>query len=82
AKTMKDALGNDCPYPQIKGIYPGHMIEHLPEPGTDMGAAWQHFQWIPRSDAGGDFRDLPRLTGQQKQRILSGTAKEWLGIAA
>ncbi len=51
-QTMQDAKGNQCPYPQAKGIYPGHMVENL-----------------------------PGLTDTQRQRILCGTAKEWLGLA-
>lgn len=81
-KTHKDPKGNECPYDDVKGIYPGHMIEHLPGPDTAMDAAWEHFNWIPHEDAGGAPRDLPRLTDAQRQRILSGTAKEWLGLGA
>ena len=72
-KSLTDPKGNKCPYPQAKGIYPGHMVEHLPGPATDMEKAWGHFNWIPKGGA------LPRLSDQQKQRLLSGTAKEWLG---
>lgn len=49
AQTKADLKGNKCPYPDVKGIYPGHMIEHM------------------------------ALTEPQKQRLLFGTAKEWLG---
>ena len=77
AVTLKDQPGNPCPYPARKAIYPGHMIEHLPEASADMETAWQHFNWLPRATANGP-RDLPRLTAAQKQRMLSGTAKEWL----
>lgn len=52
------AMGSDYPYPLgeldtigNKGIYPGHLIEHL-----------------------------QGLTDQQRDRMLSGTAKEWLGV--
>lgn len=68
-----------CPYEWAKRIYPGHMIENLPGPDTPMGEAWQRFSWIPHKDAGGQIRSLPRLTDGQRQRMLSGTAKEWLG---
>jgi len=78
--THKDPKGNACPYEKTKNIYPGHMIEHLPESDADMAKAWEHFHWIPHRDAGGDPRILPCLTDKQKQRMLSGTAKEWLGI--
>ncbi len=81
------AMGSDYPYPlgEIdpvggKGIYPGHMIEHLPETKDAMAAAWERFHWLPCDNADG-ARELPCLTKAQKQRILSGTAKEWLGIA-
>jgi hypothetical protein len=70
----KDNLGNGCPYKQPKGIYPGHMVEHLPEPGGNMSEALAHFPWLGASE-------LPALTAAQKERILSGTAKEWLGIS-
>jgi hypothetical protein len=79
AATKRDPKGNQAPYAQTKGIYPGHMIEHLPGPETDMARAWNHFNWIPRENADG-LRDLPRLSDAQKQRMLSGTAKEWLGL--
>ncbi len=78
--TKSDPKGNGCPYDQIKGIYPGHMIENLPGPDTDMEQAWKKFAWIPHEDAGGNPRSLPRLTDEQRQRMLSGTAKEWLGL--
>lgn len=79
------AMGSDYPYPLgemdavgSKGIYPGHMIEHLPENDAGMAAAWKHFHWLPRDNADG-ARRLPCLTPEQKARMLSGTAKEWLG---
>ncbi len=78
-QSMEDPKGNKCPYDTVKGIYPGHMVEHLPGPDTTMEEAWQYFNWIPHRDAGGDPRQLPRLRDEQRQRILSGTAKEWLG---
>lgn len=78
------AMGSDYPYPLgeldvigDKKIYPGAMIEHLPESAADMDAAWQKFHWMPRDNADG-ARALPILTAAQKQRMLSGTAKEWL----
>jgi len=79
------AMGSDYPYPLgemdaigKKKIYPGHMIEHLPTGEGDMAAAWKHFPWLPRENADG-ARDLPCLSVAQKERMLSGTAKEWLG---
>lgn len=51
AETLVNLYGYKCPYPEAKGIYPGHAVEHM------------------------DFNDT------QKQRLLSGTAKEWLGVA-
>lgn len=80
-QTGRDALGNECPYETLKGIYPGHMIERLPGPDTDMELAWRNFPWIPRTDAGGHPRGLPRLTDDERARMLAGTAKEWLGLA-
>ena len=80
ATTGKDTLGNALPYGKTKAIYPGHMIRHLPGPNTKMEDAWAHFPWIPHLDAGGSLRTLPRLTDAQKERMLSGTAKEWLGF--
>jgi len=80
AKTRKDQLGNDCPYASPKNIYPGHMVEHLPAADDDMAAAWKNFPWIPPENAAGEMRNLPRLTAEQRTRILSGTAKEWLGF--
>ncbi len=78
------AMGSDYPYPLgemgavgDKRIYPGHMIEHLPETDADMKAAWAHFHWLSRETADGP-RDLPYLSRERKQRMLSGTAKEWL----
>jgi aminocarboxymuconate-semialdehyde decarboxylase len=79
--TKRDPKDNICPYENTKTIYPGHMIEHLPCPDTDMNKAWEHFSWIPQIDGGGRKRDLPKLEDKDKQRILSGTAKEWLGLA-
>lgn len=80
AATKKDQLGNDCPYPAPKGIYPGYMVEHLPAPDDDLQPAWQNFPWIPAKDMDGNLRHLPRLTDTMRARILSGTAKEWLGF--
>lgn len=79
--TKQDPKGNICPYDNIKAIYPGHMIEHLPSCKNDINKAWDHFHWIPKHDAGGHPRELPTLTNKEKQRLLSGTAKEWLGLA-
>ncbi len=87
--THRIAMGSDYPYPlgemdpfgndtATKGIYPGHMIEHLPGSESDMALAWQHFPWLPGDNADG-ARALPRLTDAQKNRLLHGTAKEWLG---
>lgn len=80
AKTGKDNLGNDCPYAQRKGIFPGHMAMNLPEKGADMHAAFDHFNWLPRTLPGGKELVLPTLSEAERQRILSGTAKEWLGL--
>ncbi len=52
AATLLDPKGNKCPYPETKGIYPGHAAEHL--------------EGISEND---------------RQWLLSGTAKEWLGVA-
>lgn len=84
------AMGSDYPYPLGEidlpdvegGIYPGHMTEHLPCPDTDPREAWAHFDWINPVRMDGTHADLPRLSDAEKQRILSGTAKEWLGVAA
>jgi aminocarboxymuconate-semialdehyde decarboxylase len=78
AKSGKDSQGNARPYDAGKGIYPGHMIEHLPTSAADRASAWEHFNWLPRDNSDGP-RQLPSLTETQKRRILSGTAKEWLG---
>jgi aminocarboxymuconate-semialdehyde decarboxylase len=51
AETRLNQEGLLCPYPEPKGIYPGHLVEHL-----------------------------ACLDEMQKQRMLSGTAKEWLGF--
>lgn len=79
------AMGSDYPYPLgemdphgKKHVYPGHMIEHLPESPAEMDTAWAHFPWLSQSNADGP-RLLPCLTSMQKERILSQTAKEWLG---
>jgi hypothetical protein len=50
------------------------MIEHLPGAETPMDEAWAHFGWVAGPG------DLPRVTDGQRDRMLSGTAKEWLGI--
>jgi len=57
----------------------GHMIEYLPESEKNMQEAWKNFYWLPQENADGN-RNLPCLNTQQKQRLLSGTAKEWLGV--
>ncbi len=80
-QTLLDPKGNKCPYDKIKGLYPGHMIEHLPHSDAEMEEAWKYFSWIPRKDAGGDIRHLPCVSDNERQRMLSGTAKEWLGVA-
>lgn len=81
------AMGSDYPYPlgemefpDTDGIYPGHMIEHLPGLDTDMKEAWAHFDWINPHRQDGSCAELPRLDDAQRQRILSGTAREWLGV--
>lgn len=51
-QTLLDPKGNRCPHPRAKGIYPGHLVEHL-----------------------------GNLSPSDRQRMLSGTAKEWLGVA-
>ena len=51
-QTLLDPKGNRCPHPRAKGIYPGHLVEHL-----------------------------GNLSASDRQRMLSGTAKEWLGVA-
>ncbi len=83
--TNRIAMGSDYPYPlgeldpfTNKQIFPGHMITHLPEQAGQQTDAWRHFPWLSPQNADGQ-RDLPCLTATQKQRILSGTAKEWLG---
>jgi aminocarboxymuconate-semialdehyde decarboxylase len=85
--TQRIAMGSDYPYPLgemdpngAKGIYPGHMIEHMPASDRDRAAAWEHFHWLPRDNADG-ARSLPLLTDDQKNQLLHGTAKEWLGFA-
>jgi aminocarboxymuconate-semialdehyde decarboxylase len=90
--TQRIAMGSDYPYPLgemdtpgamtrggiSKGIYPGHMIEHLPESENDLASAWQHFHWLARENADGRRR-LPCLTEAQKNQLLYKTAQEWLG---
>jgi aminocarboxymuconate-semialdehyde decarboxylase len=80
ARIGHDDNGNPCPYGVPKGIYPGHMIEHLPETPTDMAAAWQHFHWLPGENADGS-RCLPCLSDAQKKQLLYKTAQVWLGCA-
>jgi aminocarboxymuconate-semialdehyde decarboxylase len=79
SQTLQDPKGNQCPYPATKGFYPGHMIERLPEHGADMEEAWKHFPWLSGQTPDGSARELLRLNDAQRQRMLSGTAKEWLG---
>lgn len=81
ADSGLDPKGNACPYPRTKGIYPGHMIEHLPTDDGEAERAWDHFNWLPRKNPSGEDRRLPCLDDKRKQRILSGTAKAWLGIS-
>ena len=78
AGTRQDAKGSLCTYSTPKGIYPGHMIDHLPASERDVTAAWQYFHWLPRDNADG-ARSLPQLTDAQKNQLQHGTAKEWLG---
>jgi aminocarboxymuconate-semialdehyde decarboxylase len=80
AATSCNPQGDAVPYAARKGIYPGHMIEHLPEEESDAAieAAWEAFHWLPRQMPSGERR-LPVLTRQEKQRMLAETAKEWLG---
>lgn len=68
------AMGSDYPYPLgemdphgERGLYPGYLVEHLD------GSASDSFPWIGKGS-------YPQLTQAQRQRILSGTAKEWLGL--
>ncbi len=79
AESGRDPKGNARPYDPPKRIYPGHTIEHLPSSHDEADSAWQHFAWLPRENADGP-RNLPRLSEAEKRRILSGTAKEWLGF--
>lgn len=79
--TLLDPKGNNCPYAKTKNIYPGHMVEHLPGIDTPMQTAYEYFNWIASENADGP-RALPRLSDMQKQRLLAGTAKAWLGIEA
>jgi aminocarboxymuconate-semialdehyde decarboxylase len=81
------AMGSDYPYPlgeidpfETKGIYPGSMVEHLPASERDMEAAWEHFHWLG-FDSDDSHRTLPLLSNAHKERLLSGTAKEWLGFS-
>lgn len=78
--SKQDPKGNHCPYPDTKGIYPGHMIEHLPSSDTEQDTAWTHFNWLHNSNADGR-RNLPVLTQDQRENMLHKTAKEWLGIS-
>ena len=77
------AMGSDYPYPLgemdphgKRGLYPGYIIEHLPESSAQMDAAWEHFSWIPRRDGQG----LPLLSTEEKQQLLAGSAKAWLSL--
>lgn len=78
-KSKQDPKGNKCPYGETKNIYPGHMIEHLPSDNAQQKAAWKHFNWLHNNNADG-MRDLPIITDMQKENMLHGTAKNWLGI--
>lgn len=78
-ETRKDPKGNACPYDYTKNIYPGHMIEHLPNSPENVQRAYQYFNQLSRSNSDGP-RDLPILTDEQKQNIFANTAKEWLGL--
>jgi hypothetical protein len=75
AQTLQDPKGNHCPYGAAKGIYPGYTVEHLPDESVPLEKAREAFPWV----AG--LSSLPRLSDGDKQKILSGTAKEWLGYA-
>lgn len=75
-------VGSDYPYPLgemdpfgTKGIYPGHMAEHLPDADMPMKDALTAFSWIDGLSA------VPRINDEERARLLSGTAKEWLGVA-
>lgn len=77
------AMGSDYPYPlgelDSKGArahYPGYMIEHLPEFDND-DTTWRYFTWLSAGHTG-NTRKLPAISRQQKERLLAGTAKEWL----
>lgn len=77
--TLLDPKGNECRYPETKGLFPGHQIECLPSSPEAIDSAWEHFHWIPRDNADGE-RALPVLTAEQKENLLFGTAKRWLGL--
>jgi aminocarboxymuconate-semialdehyde decarboxylase len=77
AQTYRDVMDNECPYEERKGIYPGHMIEHLPHSAGGEKKAWAHFNWLPQAG-----RKLPVYNAEEKDRMLAGTAREWLGEAA
>jgi hypothetical protein len=80
AQTGLDPKENRCPYEKTKRIYPGHMVEHLPSEVHQQEAAWEHFNWLPRSNGDGP-RELPLLSLTQKENILHRTARRWLGLA-
>lgn len=79
-ETLEDPKQNKCPYCHTKNIYPGHMVEHLPNGPEQSDLAWDYFNWIPRSNPT-ENRTLPRLTVEEKENILHRTAKVWLGIS-
>ncbi len=78
-RLLENPHGHARSYSTGKAIYPGHMIEHLPGPDTDIAESWKNFPWITGTTPDNAPRDLPRLTEAQRLRMLAGTAKEWLG---
>lgn len=79
-QSFLDPKGKKCPYEKIKGIYPGHMIEHLPSSlGENEKAAWKNFKQIGSVNADG-ARNLPVLSDVQKENLLFKSAKSWLGF--
>jgi aminocarboxymuconate-semialdehyde decarboxylase len=79
SKSLCDPQGNTCPYPERKGIYPGHMIEHLPTTVPERRLALAHFNWLARSNADGPRR-LPLFKPFELDNMLFGAAKCWLGL--
>lgn len=79
-ESLTDPKGNVCPRCEVKGLYPGHMVEHLPSNPEERPAAWAHFHWLPRENADGP-RVLPLFSQEAKDNILFRTAKKWLGLS-